>query len=138
MDKLAKSIVRALHTTDPHEDITCAYPGSFAYRGTFTLDELAERIGASVTKTKLAIRYLNEIGYIDEILCGSNASNQYVAGFRLSNRGNHCREIRREDLRKALFRGVFLPVVVSFVTTVVTLTLSELWPQMLQWLTSTL
>lgn len=138
MDKLAKSIIRELHTADPNEDITCAYPGSFDYLGTFTLNDLADRIGASITNTRLAVQYLQEVGYIVPVYYGSSDANKKVGGFRLSHRGNHCREIRRDMLRKTLFQGVFLPIVVSFATTLITLTLSELWPQMIQWLTSTL
>lgn len=135
MDKLAKSIVKELHNNDAKKDITCAYVGSFDYLGTFTLPELADRVGASVTNTRLAINYLKEIGYIEPVYYGSTDKNKKVGGFRLSHRGNHCKEIALDELKKTLFKSVFLPCVVSFITTLATIALKELLPQILQWIT---
>lgn len=120
MDKLAKSILHELHSNDPLKDITCAYAGPFEYRATFTIQELADRIGASVTNTRLVVHYLEEIGYAEPVYYGSSSADKKVGGFRLSHRGNHCREILLDNIRKTLLTGALLPLLVSVAGTVIT------------------
>lgn len=132
MDKLAKSIVKALHSENPMEDITCAYTGSFDYLATFTISELASRVGAPETNTRLAIKYLQEIGYVEPVYYGSSSANKKVGGVRLSHRGKRCREIAMENFCKTVFNGVILPVAVSFITTLATSSLELSWRQIAQ------
>ena len=120
MDKLAKSIIRELHSENPREDIACTYTGSFEYLGTFTIEELAERVGASVTNTRLAVKYLEEIGYAEPVYYGSSSANKKVCGFRLSHRGNHCKEIVLEKFFKTIFIDVILTLIVSVLGTIIT------------------
>lgn len=53
--------------------------------------------------------------------------------FEITEQGKHYFELRHEDLRSLLFRSVYIPIIVSFVTTCITLALRQWLPHLLGW-----
>lgn len=52
---------------------------------------------------------------------------------KLTEQGKHYFEHRHEDLQAQLLKSVYLPIVVSFITTCITLALNHWLPRLLGW-----
>lgn len=108
MDKLSRQIIKELESSP---DYTCM----------FYVDEEPFSNIATRPYISAAIKYLTDIGYLDEII-----RNGKVIGIKLSHKCLHRKYFTWVSVKSFLFRSIFTPILVSFLTTLVTLLLTKL------------
>lgn len=80
--------------------------------------------------------YLSQLVDKKLVIPSYQNSNPFTDGpdyFKITKQGKHYFELRHEDLRSLLFRSVYIPIIVSFVTTCITLALRQWLPHLLGW-----
>lgn len=82
-----------------------------------TTQLLAGKIKLTQQEIKLCAEYLYQKGYVTnlDVFIGGNV------GFTLTHLGRHYREIQWEKVKHFLFESIFVPIVVSMATTLLTL-----------------
>lgn len=114
LDKLSKRIIRYMRTSTKT-------PSETVYTFSEDLPTMAEAVSRDEGSIRAALRYLEGEGYV------------VIEGFifYLDHKGLNRREFVRIEVWDFLRKSVFTPIVVAFLTTILT---SHLWPQLWRWL----
>lgn len=118
MNKLSKRILRELHTDCKNEPIICSYKNDFGKNSIF-IDELAEKIGCSVSLTDSAAYSLCKKGLAEYVRLG-----EFRIGFQLTSDGNSFFEDRKKNAVIYILKNILVPIIVSAVTAEITMLLS--------------
>ena len=108
MDKLSKQIIKSLESS-PN------------YTRMFYVDEDTFSEIATYPYISAAIKYLTDLGYLDEII-----RKEKVIGVKLSHKCLHRKYFAWVSIKSFLFTSIFTPIIVSFLTTLLTLLLTKL------------
>lgn len=119
MDKLSKAILKEMRFGDEEKPVICSLPGSFSYRGTFTVDDLAKKVHATRENTLSAIRFLCEKGLIKSVPLPSTKTDA-TFGYMLTHEGRKHNILRAEKAVLNIFNSIIIPIAVSFITSVIT------------------
>lgn len=114
IDKLSRSIVKYMQTSTDT-------PSKTVYNFSDDLDQIAEALSTDSESIRLAITYLESKNYVE--------INSFV--FYLSHRGIHASEIAWLDFLDFLKKSILVPILVAFITSVLT---TNLWPEIWRWL----
>lgn len=96
-------------------------PSEAVYNFDSDLDEIAAALSTDTESVRLAVAYLEEKSYVE------------VDGivFYLAHRGLHSKEIAWLDFLEFLRNSILVPIIVAFITSVLT---TNLWPELWCWL----
>lgn len=119
MDKLSKAILKEMRFGDEEKPIVCSLPGSFSYRGTFTVDDLAKKLHATRENTLSAIHFLCEKGLMKSVPLPSTKIDS-TFGYMLTHEGRKHNIFRAEKAALNVFNSIVIPIAVSFITSVIT------------------
>ncbi len=108
MDKLSRQIIKELESSP-----NCTRM--------FYVDEEPFSNIATRPYISAAIKYLTDIGYLDEII-----RNGRVVGIKLSHKCLHRKYFAWVSIKSFLLRSILTPILVSFFTTLITLLLTVL------------
>lgn len=114
LDKLSKRIVRYMRTSTDT-------PGETVYTFDEDLPAMAKALSRDEGSIRAALRFLEEKGYV--------VIEDFI--FYLDHKGLNRREFVRIEIGNFLLKSILTPIVVAFLTTILTV---NLWPQVLHWL----
>lgn len=124
LDALSKKVLKYMQTSSdtPSEDL---------YDFHDDLEKIAIAVSSDKESVRAAVRYLEENGYIKYM----GTSDKPVIWFYLDHKGLQSDEFERLELVSFLKKSVFTPIIVAFLTSVLTV---NLWPWILELLQTTL
>lgn len=93
MDRTAKTILKNMSSHKKEAEFICVFDEAWKGYGDVTIDEFAKSVGLQTETVAVAVRYLEEAGYLEY----QKSSSGYI-GFHLSHKGLNWRYFRRKEI----------------------------------------
>lgn len=135
LDKLSKSILFEF-SSHGKTNYSCSLTSSTLFSADTTIAQLAVKLNSNEDNVRQAISFLTDLGYLTPFRISHSSAGKITLGVRLSHKGLHYRELCKLEKQKLLLKSVYLPILVSVVTTLTVLALQWLWPLLTRWLSS--
>lgn len=120
LDRLSKKILRYMRTASEN-------PSKKHYNFSDDLNEIAKITASDSETVRAAVRYLEKTEYIAYM----RTTDGRAVRFYLDHKGLHSKEISWLECLDFFKKSILTPIIVAFLTSILTI---NLWPALIQWL----
>lgn len=123
MDSTSKLILQKLRDSNKGTEYVCAFNYVWENHADVVIDDFAASLHLPTEDVRAAVRFLKGKGLLEYQI-----GNGKEVGFHLSHAGLRFDEIKRDETIHFIKTSILTPILVAFLTTVITV---NLWPALL-------